>query len=269
MKYKINENYFEEITTPSQAYILGFIYADGSVYPQSGLRIVIKAEDVEILKFIKKELATDIPIKIRNWKCGIYTDFCVNRKKIVQDLINLGIIVNKTYKSRSFPKVNSELFPHMLAGFFAGDGSIYKNKPKNKSYCEYTVSFSCNKYVLTDLKYFLKVYHNIHSYLRQRYNNDYSWMLEIRGSKNIKKIFNMIFANAPFNLQRKYNLFLENNINAEKHYNRSLSINKNGEKCLNLYKNGMRQIDISKELNIPYSSIRTHIQRCRKKGLCI
>lgn len=257
--YLLDENYFKEIKTPSQAYILGFIYADGSINERSGLRIVISKKDIDVLRFIQSELKTDIPIKIN--KNG-YADFYVNRKRMILDLIKHGICVNKTYKSQELPRVDDNLFTALLLGFFDGDGSIYTNNN------EYTVSFCSNKFVLSDIKTYLDQY-NINSYLRQRHDTDYSWMLDIRGSQQINRIYKLLYNDCPFCLERKKNLFLGNLSNAEKYYNSAWSINEKGEMAMQLYNNGWRQIDISKELGMPYGSVRSHIQRLRRKKMCV
>ena len=64
-KYELNENYFKEINDPNKAYILGFIYADGSINRKNNqLTITIKKDDEEILLNIISEIyLCDRPIK--------------------------------------------------------------------------------------------------------------------------------------------------------------------------------------------------------------
>jgi hypothetical protein len=40
IKYSINENYFSVIDTPSKAYWLGFLFADGSVYKRRASKVL-------------------------------------------------------------------------------------------------------------------------------------------------------------------------------------------------------------------------------------
>ena len=55
--YTLDENYFDSIDNPNKAYIIGFIYADGSInLKRNLLTICISEKDLEILEFIKKEL---------------------------------------------------------------------------------------------------------------------------------------------------------------------------------------------------------------------
>ena len=50
-KYTLNENYFEEIDSSNKSYILGFIYADGSINKQkNSLTICLSEKDKDVLK---------------------------------------------------------------------------------------------------------------------------------------------------------------------------------------------------------------------------
>lgn len=56
-KYSINEHYFDEIDTPNKAYILGFLYADGSNSMGKGtVSMALEECDRHILESIRKEL---------------------------------------------------------------------------------------------------------------------------------------------------------------------------------------------------------------------
>jgi intein/homing endonuclease len=186
-KYSLNENYFEKIDSDDKAYILGFIYADGSVY-KNYLSIWLAIKDVEILDFIKEKLDYGGIIynsynKKKNKK---YVGLTISSNKIVSDLNKFGIINNKTYQSKTLPIYNKKYEKAFLRGFFDGDGSIYSNN--SRKYIEYTVNFSGNKSVLTQLKKILYKYSITSSKIRYRHNNEESCMLDIRGNKNIEKL---------------------------------------------------------------------------------
>ena len=156
--YKINDKYFEKINTANKAYVLGFIYADGSI-GNTAFTIGISNKDIEILNFICKELKTVRPLYYRcrdnKYSEGKYAILSIASVKMVGDLIKNGIIKNKTYLSNSFPiKTNHRYFSDFLRGFFDGDGGIGVAKRK-KTGKEYYVSFSGNYNVLTQLKNYL------------------------------------------------------------------------------------------------------------------
>lgn len=152
----LNTNFFKEIDTSRKAYWLGFIFADGSVSyaPEQRyyeLRIELKDDDIKILEDFKADL-DDIP-KIYSRQRTItfngytYTNktasIRVYSKAMVSDLINIGIVPNKTY-SEIFPRCDN-YFDSFLRGFLDGDGCIYIKDNKitvhftnpNKLFLEY------------------------------------------------------------------------------------------------------------------------------------
>lgn len=258
-KYNLDEEYFYNINTPNKAYILGFIYADGSINKEKNLTITLAEKDIDILLFIKDELNYQGKIHRRIVKNRIYYTLNITSKKLVISLENNGIIPNKTYLSKSLPIVDEELYNHFLRGIFDGDGSIYKCKNN-----EYTVCFSSNIYVLEEIKEFLNSIGILTSNIRLRNKESiFSGMLEIRGSFKIEKFKKFLYGKGGFRLQRKYNIFKE----AEKR-DENLLKRRYTEDRINqierLYNQGLKQCEIYKELNLPHSSVRNVVQRLRK-----
>jgi hypothetical protein len=267
-KYFLNEDYFENIDTQSKAYILGFIYADGSVSEEHKLTITISVKDKDILNYIKNELCYTGYLKFKPNSSNKYICLSIYSKKITDDLIKLGIIPNKTYFSKKIPNYGN-FFKEFLLGFFDGDGSIFKSKYKNRK-DEYVVNFSCNLQVLTEIKNKLLDYNISSNNIRRRYkNNDIACMLDVKGSLNIEKFFNLFYVNNnSFHLHRKYDRFLD-----------FIELTKTFEKrkfnldCINMIKDmyisGLKQYEIAKQLNKKFSSVRCVVQRLRKEGLVI
>ncbi len=264
--YNLNENYFEKIDTHEKAYILGFIVADGCV-KKSGLTIVIKSSDDIILKFIKKEMECDIPIRYfsRQLPCikGYYAGLDIARIKIVKDLERLGVMQNKTYLMKSFPKVDERLFGSFLLGFFDGDGYI---SDLSKDNC---ICFSNSLSILKELQNYLIERFGIKGCLRHRrgIENVNSCMLDIKGSFQIEKIYHLMYSDCKFSLYRKKNRFFKILESAEKQKNRLYKSNGNLHHIVELYKSGVSQLNIAKRMALPRSSVRGTIQRARKKGL--
>lgn len=65
--YYINENYFDSIDTPNKAYILGLLFADGSINNKNTLYISLQARDKSILEKINKELCYTKPLVFKNY----------------------------------------------------------------------------------------------------------------------------------------------------------------------------------------------------------
>ena len=260
-KYTLNENYFNDIDSKDKAYILGFIYADGSVY-NNYLNIGIHKRDVSVLNFIKKEMRYNGPLYIN----GEYVKLTISSKKIVNSLKELGIIRNKTYVSKKLPQITTHLLPSFLLGFFDGDGSIYKSGPIKY---DYTVNFTNNLEVLSELKNFLLTHTITSSKVRMRHDNEISCMLDIRGSKNIEKIFDLFYTNPPnYFFSRKKNKFNKFKESLKSVTRRNISDELITE-IKNMYLNNIRQIDISDKLGLPYSSVRCVIQRLRRLNVLI
>lgn len=259
-KYTLDENYFDTINSSNKAYILGFIYADGSVSKRGNLTICLSKKDTEILEFIKEELNYSGVISSKLINKNEYSLLSIDSKVMVNRLIELGIVPNKTYNSSVLPTIPKEYFNDTLRGYFDGDGSIYKNGEKG-----FTVCFSSNINILNSLKsYFDDLTIKTSNIRLRNKNSEYSAMLEIRGNNQIIKIKNLLYSESNiFYLKRKYNKFVEFEeyiLNMTKRNHSFEIINE----VKNLYLKGISQKDIHLILAIPYSSVRNVVQRLRK-----
>jgi hypothetical protein len=125
-KYDFNENYFNELKTHEQAYILGFIYADG-YNREDMLELDQKEERLDILENINKALKSNYPIK--SYSPGIYR-LCFSSKKLCSNLTKLGAVRNKSL-ILTFPKfIPDELMSSFILGYFDGDGCVWNGKRK-------------------------------------------------------------------------------------------------------------------------------------------
>lgn len=143
LKYLVDEDYFKEIRTQNQAYILGFLYADGFIqkerkHSSRRLGISIQKKDKKLLEDINIELSSTYPIKnyevTGGYKVGAsYVRLIITSPKLCEDVIVKGCLENKTEKLY-FPtseQVPQHLLPSFLRGYFDGDGSIYKSNSWN------------------------------------------------------------------------------------------------------------------------------------------
>ena len=124
----IIEDYFESINTEAKAYILGLIYADGCITSSKSaatLSITLHKKDKYIIEFIAEQLGKNI--KIYSEGQGTRSTIKINRDKIVNDLILLGVEFNKSIKGNlKLPNINKKLMPHFVRGFMDGDGTVSK-----------------------------------------------------------------------------------------------------------------------------------------------
>jgi len=128
-KYTLNHNYFNSINTPSKAYILGFIFADGSISEKDNrLTIGISEKDEEILNFIQKEFESDYQLYYRKEKNNRQPSkiLAICSKQIIADLISYGCVQNKTFKAKFPLNIPTEFYKDFVRGYFDGDGYVSK-----------------------------------------------------------------------------------------------------------------------------------------------
>jgi hypothetical protein len=125
-KYKVNENYFEDINSHEKAYILGFIYADG-YNGEDTLELAQNMEREDVLIHIKKALETDQEIKYYVPNKGTLN---IYSKKICSDLANLGAIRNKSLVLQFPTFLPEDLMCSFILGYFDGDGCVWDGKRK-------------------------------------------------------------------------------------------------------------------------------------------
>lgn len=125
---RCNVEYFEQINTPNKAYLLGFITADGGVVNTS-CSIEVHSLDKEVLDFAKSEINPNATITVCNYgkKDNVRVSF--NSKKICSDLIQYGIIQNKSKIIKEVPinLIPKKLLPFYFRGLIDGDGCIHKD----------------------------------------------------------------------------------------------------------------------------------------------
>jgi len=207
-KIKINSNYFEKIDSPSKAYFLGFIYADGNVY-KNHLKIDINKKDINLLKVFLRELESEHKIYIYKDSVSIN----ISNQKIKNDLNSLGVFPRKAYNI-NFPENNQvpeKYIRHFIRGYFDGDGSIQLHNYKHpiwrftlmapENFCQKIIEIleqNCNiklsqlqdKRISVDMKTI---------YLSK----------SVRPSKiiNLKKVYDYLYNDSDIFLERKKNIF--------------------------------------------------------------
>jgi hypothetical protein len=213
-RYSLDENFFSEITTEEQAYVLGWIWSDGNIYTRErmpgsiecSLNIVLSEKDIVILELIKNALKADNAI---NEYIDPRTSLCYKRlhiysKKIFDDLVKLGCLPNKSLKIKP-PVLSNNLMQHFWRGVMDGDGHIRASLSPLKlvsgpeieffGSISMTIAFRnfigeyIGKYAKIDLK-------NIEKNARVRYHD----------LQTIKEVINILeYKNAQFFLERKRN----------------------------------------------------------------
>ena len=206
-KKHINENYFEIIDNEHKAYWLGFLYADGCVNEtRSRIELSLKEEDYYHLQKFKEDLESEHKIGLKTKTIGDKTyksyRLSINRKKMKEDLINLGCIPNKTLKLK-FPterQVPKHLINHFIRGYIDGDGCI-----TNSTYSIMSLEILGTEEFLNGIRKHFDLPNDKYLY---DFNHSQIKRLMLTG-KNAYNILNKIYENSDIFLIRKFNKYKE------------------------------------------------------------
>lgn len=199
----VNNNYFSNITTVNQAWVLGFLAADGWIeQDRNRINIELSAVDKEILEKIKQELEIENGILERETNKGFSIARLSWTSGVQKDkLAHYGIVPNKTYKEMHLPMFeNEDLIYAFILGYFDGDGSI----SIDNNYCRFRIC-AYRPELLQDIYTFL----GKHGSLNQ--NARGLWELSISTTYSVP-LFKKLYSLNSLHLARKYNKFLEYNI---------------------------------------------------------
>lgn len=134
LPYYFDEFFFDKIDTEEKAYWLGFIYADGYLTMKTNaIGIELKETDKSHLEKFREALHSEQEVKIyhKNSTYGpqVNCRFVFSSKHMKEILLSYYKSVNKTFNGE-FPKIQREdLIPHLIRGFFDGDGCLtWSNK---------------------------------------------------------------------------------------------------------------------------------------------
>ena len=234
MKSFKNENYFETIDSSIKAYLFGFLIADGYITKDNkgndkvsyrfGMEILDKddiviktlAQELNMLDYIcYRSPRENITINGKSTKgSSSICSFRCTSKKIVFDLIKLGMDFNKTSNENltvSQDLLQGEYFFDFLRGLIDGDGTL-------TSEIGSVAIYGLNKQLFEDISVILKNYYsNIILSIKKEKHSDNCYTFRISGGgvnslEYINKISSKIWYNNCFCLERKFpkNLNQEN-----------------------------------------------------------
>lgn len=130
IKYKVNENFFN-IWTSKMAYILGYLYADGSLEDASYLRgkyVRVTSIDKLTIENIRKILQSEHKIVIlkppKNTNGKIRYFLRIGSHALYESLLKLGLYPNKSLTIK-FPDIPNIFLADFIRGYFDGDGCVH------------------------------------------------------------------------------------------------------------------------------------------------
>lgn len=164
----VNINFFDS-WTPESAYVLGYIWADGSIRHINGQSVALSflctESDAQLIRDIARAMGNPGNLRhhpAREWtvKSGPYAGrirhskpgvkLQINSTLLAQTLVEThGIPPRKSYVDAPFPaNVPDDLFHHFARGHLDGDGCITVSRTKNKA----TVYWIATPQFMTGLK---------------------------------------------------------------------------------------------------------------------
>jgi hypothetical protein len=205
-KYNVDDNFFEKIDNEYNAYILGFIYADGCILERNQFSITVKRDDEYILEKINICMKSNFPI-VRysskydeNHKATDKSSLRITSKKIIEDLYKLGCTKRKS-DTLTFPKIDKVYIRDFMRGYFDGDGTVFLVQEDDIRFGIISTKEFCDSF-LKLLPYNGKT--EIHKEYRCEKNVYY---ISLGGKYVIKKIYDFLYDNSNIYLTRKYDIF--------------------------------------------------------------
>lgn len=137
IKYKVNSNFFKQWSA-DMAYLLGYLFADGSLEDASylrGLYIRVTSIDKATIEKFRKILDSEHSIVLckPNTQNGRMRYLLrIGDHELYRDLLKLGLYPNKSLTIK-FPKVPKKYLKDFVRGYFDGDGCVYLWRTKNKN----------------------------------------------------------------------------------------------------------------------------------------
>lgn len=207
-KYKYQQDIFENIDTAEKAYWLGFLAADGCNYQRehnASVILNVHEKDIKHLEKFKKFCHTDAEIKSYIGYEGFsnQTPMCkitLNSKKISNDLIDKGILPNKSLILQP-PHILEEFYKPFILGYFDGDGSI----SKTSQYNNYSISIQGTKEILTWICEVLDWDAKLEK--RNINSNNNSYYIRCGGTNKPYQILNQLYNSCEIHLDRKFNIY--------------------------------------------------------------
>ena len=223
-KRDVRQNFFKDIQTEIQAYLLGFYVADGSLNrKRNTIRIKVTESDKAIVDLFAKFISPDA----RNVVNGAFdmigtsgkeihvknsAQVDITCKAIADSLEDLGYGERKTYLNLHLPKLSDDLLKHFIRGYFDGDGCFtwhakapnIKNREKNWRVHGAFSWVSKTRTLLDELCEHLNKFNvicNVNS------KGKTAFVLSGSSKESIKNLFNYLYSDCNFYFSRKYNKF--------------------------------------------------------------
>ena len=214
IRYQVNEKFFT-VWSHQMVYVLGYLYADGSMEDASYLRgkyVRVSSTDKDTILMIKKLLESKHTIVESNPRKGKKQYLLrIGNTALYDSLTKIGLYPNKSL-TISMPHVPDEFFSDFVRGYFDGDGcvSLYRTKGVHNQEIinKLTIIFTSGSF-----DFLQQLCNTLHTRLNLRqqkvYRGDRSFQLRFATEDSVK-LFEFLFARCiqdQYYLQRKFEIF--------------------------------------------------------------
>jgi intein/homing endonuclease len=131
LKYKVNEKFFDE-WSHEMAYVLGFIYADGSMEDAPAIRgkyVRVTNTDKDRIELIKTLLESEHSVYVQPTIGNRKTRYLlrIGNRTLYRRLAEIGLTPHKSL-TIPFPNIPKEFLGAFILGYFDGDGCAFLEK---------------------------------------------------------------------------------------------------------------------------------------------
>ena len=206
-----NDKCFSSIDSPEKAYLLGMIEADGNIRKDYSRLEISQHRDFYLpIKLLLDKVAGATTIT----KNGSCVDVNVYGKHIVEDLIKMGIVENKTYLQsnedveRLLNSIPEHYYNSFYRGLFDGDGYLHIGKQKSGNILVHVGFALHTEYLVEHLKNVIK---EITGYTPRVYKQGVIYSLRIYGLEPALKFGAWLYKDFlyPFGHPRKTSSYLK------------------------------------------------------------
>lgn len=218
-KYHYNKSFFKEIVNPSQAYWLGFIYADGYITANKtktkySIGIELNVNDYEHLKKFNNSIEGNVPVTSRIRNGHIIVNHAVGEFRIcsirlyctqmAKDLESHGCCLNKSLIKTKPVGIPENLMRDFIRGYFDGNGTICTsyNKQVDKSYLKVQIETGSKEF-----SNWISIYLKENGFENHIVDDKNAYKIQIY-SKSNQKFLDYIYKDSEIYLNRKYEKYL-------------------------------------------------------------
>lgn len=189
--------------TEKSAYVMGMLFADGSIPTRNGkpISVTLELKDEDHLEKIANVIDPALRVYHHTRKDGRHSaKFQICRLCVVKDCMDMGITPRKSLSVKFPNTLPTELECHFVRGYLDGNGTI---SPIWKGGGKVSIGFSCGSPMfLKELRSKIKQYTNANGSVSHNATN--GWSLIYNKKEDVTNIGNWMYSQGGLRLERKF-----------------------------------------------------------------